>query len=254
MVFIFNPITTLKNPYGLDKDEELITADKAIRGLSCNCICPACRKKLQANKGEEKRAYFSHYRGSDCGFGLQTATHIMAKEIIKKEKRIILPSHVVQANSKKLGYIKKERNFDYFDLPKNLWEKEIVKPWQQIELDSVELEKKIGNIIPDIVVRAKEIILYLEIKVTHGIDEDKIKYIQEENLNVIEYDFSEMADIIDSDHLRNVLTKTHKGAKKGYGWSHWVNHVDTIKHVNELTLNLKNLYPAKPPWELKKKS
>ncbi len=245
-------MVTLKNPYGL-KEGKLITANEAERGLSCNCTCPACGEKLQAHKGTEKQAYFSHYRGADCGYGLETATHIMAKDIIEKEQSIILPQCVVHPNWAELEYIKREyKNIGYF--PDNLVKKEIVKPWTKIKLDSVVLEKKIENIVPDVIVKVKGSTLFVEIKVTHGIDEKKLEYIQENNFNVIEYDFSNMGNIINSVHLKNVLTKTYKGAKKGSGRSIWINHKDSTKYTNELTEKLKKLYPPKPPWELLNKT
>lgn len=245
-------MTILQNPYGL-RDGKLITADQVDSGLNCNCFCPACAERLQAHKGLKKRAYFAHYRGSDCGYGLETATHLMAKEIIEMEKIILLPSHAAHPNWKELEYISKENpELGYF--PENLIRKEIVKPWTRVKLDSVELENKIGDIIPDIVARVHDRILYIEIKVTHGIDEKKLKYIQENNLNVIEYDFSKMAHIINSNHLRKALTETYQGAKAGYGRAVWVNHKDTINRTKELTDNLKKIYPPKPPWELKKKN
>lgn len=169
------------------------------------------------------------------------------------ERIILLPSHSALPIWRELEYIRRENpELGYF--PENLIKKEIVKPGTKVRLDTVKLENKIGDIIPDIVVRAPDITLYIEIKVTHGIDENKLKYIQENNLNVIEYDFSKMAHIINSGHLRKVLTKNYKGAKAGYGRGVWVNHKDTINRARELTDNLKKLYPPKPPWELKKKT
>jgi len=245
-------MNTFENPYGL-REGVLVTADQVESGLSCNCFCPACGKKLQAHKGTKKRAYFAHYRGSDYGYGLETATHLMAKEIIETEKVILLPAHEAHPNWKELEYIRKEYpDLGYF--PENLIKKVIVKPWIKVKLDSVNLENKIGRIIPDIVVTAHDRVLYIEIKVTHGIDDSKLKYIQENNLNVIEYDFSKMAHTINKNHLLKVLTETYKGAKAGYGRAAWINHKDTLKFKYELTDNLRKLYPPKPPWELKKKT
>lgn len=242
----------LLNPYGL-KDGVLVTADQVDSGLSCNCFCPACAERLEAHKGTKKRAYFAHYRGADCGYGLETATHLMAKEIIEMEKTILLPSLFVHPNWKELEYIKKENpGLGYFS--EHLTRKEVVKPGKYVKFDSVRLENKIGRIIPDIVAMIQDRVLYIEIKVTHGIDENKLNYIKENNLNVIEYDFSKMVYLINRDHLQKALTKTYKGIKKGYGKSTWINHKDSLKCVNELTNNLRKLYPPKPPWEIKKRT
>lgn len=67
--------------YGL-KNEELITIDEVDRGLSCGCICPACRKELIAKKGNIKTHHFAHYNSPDCFGGIETVLHQLCKEII----------------------------------------------------------------------------------------------------------------------------------------------------------------------------
>jgi len=80
----------MRNPYG-QKDGELLTASEVERGLACNCVCPACGHRLQSHQGKQRNPYFSHYRGSDCGAGYETALHLLAKDILLEEKKILLP-------------------------------------------------------------------------------------------------------------------------------------------------------------------
>lgn len=75
----------MKNPYGI-KDGNLVTVDDVDQGLACGCACPACDAPLEAHKGNIKSHYFKHYNGEDCGYGLESAAHLFAKNCIAKEK------------------------------------------------------------------------------------------------------------------------------------------------------------------------
>ncbi len=150
---------SMKNPYGL-KNSSLVKVTDVERGLACGCVCPACEHPLEAHRGTIRKSYFSHYRGSDCGAGYETAVHLMAKEILLQEKKILLPELVATIDVELLKGS---------DLKTEI----IVKPWTFVNLDSVYLEKKHGSIIPDVIVKKESHELLVEIKVTHGISKKK---------------------------------------------------------------------------------
>ncbi len=212
----------MKNPYGI-LNGQLITAADAERGLACNCSCPGCGAKLQAHKGQIRKPYFSHYKGDDCGAGIETATHMLAKKIIENERRLILPELIVYPNWAALGYIDQQYQEVATDIHSK-YKTVIVPAWKRINVEKVSLEKKLGKIIPDVTVEVGGRVLYVEIMVTHGIDEDKLELIKKKNLNVVEYDFSKMKEVPDKTHLTRVLTSSYKGAKNGRGRSAWVNN------------------------------
>lgn len=151
----------IKLPYGL-RDGQLVTIDEVDRGLSCNCVCPTCNNKLIARKGDIKEHHFAHYKSEDCDKGIETATHIISKEFIKEAESIATPAI-------------------YF--PRT---KAIIFDEARVPIDDVILEKKLGSIVPDIVIRTKNKILLIEINVTHGVDWYKYNKIKELNLPVIE--------------------------------------------------------------------
>ena len=81
----------LKNPYGL-QNNIVRTPESVERGLACGCVCPACGEPLVANHGTEiKQPYFSHESGRSCEAAYQTALHLLAKEVLATEKKIMLP-------------------------------------------------------------------------------------------------------------------------------------------------------------------
>jgi len=151
----------IKLPFGL-QDGQLVDITSVESGLACNCFCPSCGQQLVAKKGEIKEHHFAHYDSEECSGAVETALHIYAKNILEKEKRIVLPP-VYLANSDKLLFSATEVNFD-----------------------SIVLEKRIGNIIPDIVVLIKDKPLLIEIAVTHFVDRFKAYKIFELGYSAIE--------------------------------------------------------------------
>jgi len=234
----------MKNPYGI-KNGNLVTVDSVEKGLACGCTCPACGEPLEAHKGNIKNHYFKHCSGADCGYGLESAAHLFAKECIERKKILLLPSLKATPNWDELTYLKSQyldqRPFDH-----SVMFKDVVKPWHKLKIDSVVLEKRIGRIVPDVVIVAKGRELLVEIKVTHGIDEEKHSYIVNNNLSVVEYDFSSMRSREDFEKIESALTVTYKGAKKGKGLGRWVNHLGLEKAKNEVTEAMRVRYPDLP--------
>lgn len=150
-----------KLPYGL-RDNELLTIEEVESGLSCDCVCPACKKQLIARKGEVKAHHFAHYKSEDCQSGLETALHQLSKEIISKSKTFTTPI---------LNY--PNTHYEIF------YETEIL-------IENVRLETKVGEIIPDIVIETKGKKLLIEIVVSNPVSWQKLQRIKAENLPTIE--------------------------------------------------------------------
>ncbi len=138
----------IKLPFGL-QNEQLVDISSVDGGLACNCICPCCRKQLIAKKGRIKEHHFAHYNSEECKGAIETALHIYAKDILENQKRIILPP-VYLPNSNKLLF-----------------------PSIEVYFDKVLLEKRIDNIIPDLVVFIKGKPLIIEVIVTHRVNRVK---------------------------------------------------------------------------------
>ncbi len=151
----------IKLPFGLH-DGQLVDISIADNGLACDCVCPSCGQRLVAKKGDIKEHHFAHYESEECSGAVETALHIYAKNILEKNKRIVLPP-VYLDNSDKLIY-----------------------PATEVTFDTVVLEKRIGNIVPDIVVTIKGKPLLIEIAVTHFIDRFKAYKIFELGYSAIE--------------------------------------------------------------------
>lgn len=151
----------LKLPYGL-KDNELVTIDDVDSGLKCNCVCPHCKQRLIARKGEVKEHHFAHYKVSDCGKAVETVTHRLSKDFIKGAKFFTTPP--IYFPGTKVPIIEEA----------------------QVPIDDVKLESRLGFIVPDIIIDSGTKSLIVEIRVTHGVDDEKTYKIRRMNLPAVE--------------------------------------------------------------------
>lgn len=138
-----------------DKTGELVDVADAMTGVNYYCIdCSAALFPKNKKKNDRKRdIHFSHY--SDCPGSLETYLHKIAKAIIDRERRIVLPV---------MG---------------------------ETRIISLEIEKRWEAIIPDIFItdsENKEIII--EIFVTHPTGREKINKIRSTGKRAFEIDLS----------------------------------------------------------------
>ena len=80
-----------------------------------------------------------------------------------------------------------------------------LRPAATYELESVELEKKFGSFIPDVVCKVGGKTVLIEIRVTHAIDEEKLSKIRTEKVSVVEVDLSDVVREAPLDELTRHL-------------------------------------------------
>ncbi len=180
----------LKLPFGL-KDGKIVDISQVDSGLACNCVCPSCNHPLVARKGNIMAHHFAHYKSAECAAALQTALHLAAKDILLRIKKIRIPEVKGYAGGN-LG--------EGFNLGEILLHKE-----QTINFDEVFLEKRVGEIIPDIIIKINGKPMFIEIAVTHFIDEEKKKKIEELNVSTLEINLSKLDRKITLEELENIL-------------------------------------------------
>jgi hypothetical protein len=140
----------LKNDVFALRNNELIHIEKAIRGESGYCCCK-CKEELIVRDGEKNIKHFSHKQDSNCKGGLETSIHLFAKKILEMNKKIRLP------------------NIDINRLNQGDW----------YEFDEVKCEEFFEDIKPDITTYKNGQKLFIEIAVTHRIEESKKSKIRE---------------------------------------------------------------------------
>jgi hypothetical protein len=139
------------------KDNVLVSIANVARGLACECVCPACNGPLIAKKGQVNQHHFAHHNADNCGKGVETVIHMLAKEAIVKHRVVLLPGESVPTP---LSYVESEcRQLGFIsDL-------------------SVALEET-GELVE------------IEILVTHAVDDIKLAKVKEQGVKMIEIDLS----------------------------------------------------------------
>lgn len=170
------------------KNKTLVHISEVESGLKCNCFCPSCGEKLIAKKGNRVIHHFAHQANSECAHGYQTSLHLLAKEILREYRIITIPELTL-------------------DFGKNggTYKRITISDSTKITLDRVVLEKKEVDIIPDIIAYCGNKKFYIEIFVTHKIDDNKLKKIKEMDISTIEIDLSEYDGFVTKESLKEIL-------------------------------------------------
>lgn len=185
----------IKLPCGLNKDGKLIYIEEAIKKQEY--FCPGCKQKLIAKKGTERAHHFAHLNIVECEHGYQSALHYMAKDLFLEMKH--------------LTFIKNGKIVQY-------------------KIDSVELETRISAIIPDILVTCDGKHFFVEIFVTHAVDDEKKAKIKEMQISAIEINLSRFKnDLINRETLKTELCRT-----ENFSWLYDAD-VDLLEQKRNIT-------------------
>ena len=82
--------------FALDEGGALVHVDDVAKGMKCGCHCPHCDAPLYAkNAGQIREHHFAHAHGHECEGAYESSLHLLAKEVLQEDGRIMLP----QSNS-----------------------------------------------------------------------------------------------------------------------------------------------------------
>lgn len=170
------------------KDGEITHISNVERGLKCGCTCPSCGETLVARKGQRVIHHFAHRPTKNCEYGYESSLHLAAKEILSQTKRMVIPPV-------------------YSHFPNSCKEKILVHDAKEITVDRVVLEQRFNDVVPDIVVYAGEKYFFIEIFVTHCVDQKKLKKLRAADISTIEIDLSKIDHPIAKEELTTLLTE-----------------------------------------------
>lgn len=157
-----------KSPYGI-RDNRVIEIHEVESGLKCNCTCSVCGHTLVAKKGKKTRHHFVHYVGAECNKAIESSLHFAAKDFLDRNKTIKIPKVLANVGAGNGRVIE-------------------LSPDQIMTFDKVFLEKRTDDIIPDIIIEKNGVQLFIEIAVTHFIDDEKKQKINRIGVSTIEID------------------------------------------------------------------
>ena len=211
-----------KLTYGL-KHGKLVSILDVESGLACECICPACKGKLVARKGDIRVHHFAHHHEENCEHGVETALHLAAKEIIEEKKIFTIPPLDVAEELSEYVYGPDIR----------------LSNSKKLEIDEVHLEVDLADFKPDIIAKIKNKYLIIEIAVTHFVDESKLEKIKNRGISTVEVDLRHLKD----GYTKKDLTKAVIRNVKNKYWIFNARQEDLLeqyRHEKEQELKLKH--------------
>lgn len=138
--------------------------DNAINGKACNSVCIGCGCPVIAKNRGKVAHHYSHdpnyYNPDLCKWSPETELHLMAKMVIAQNKALRIPIGTIEPTYRDLNF------------------------------ETVTLEKRIGNRIPDIIAYSNGEKILIEIAVTHPCEPDKIIEMKRSYANCLEIDLS----------------------------------------------------------------
>ncbi|MCS4089072.1 hypothetical protein [Rhizobium sp. BK176] len=141
-------------------------------GRKCGCICPICYGGMVARKGTVRTHSFAHQadaHGLGCAHAAESILHRLAKAVIERKREIRVADTQVRDELGPLTIVQ----------------------GKMVHFDRVELEKRTGEVIPDVVCSAGRRKLHVEFKVTHGCSAEKLSKLAGLDVAVMEVDLSE---------------------------------------------------------------
>lgn len=209
------------------KDGILVHISTVKNGLECECFCPnsECGGKLVAKNNPEniKVSHFAHYKDSECNSSIESAIHLLAKKILLREKKMLLPDFIAKKS--------------------NITKDDFKIHGQEINFDSIIVEKNINGtsfksenfyIRPDIKATFGNNELYVEFANTSFVKKDKLEKIKSLNLFCVEIDLSKVQQ-----NEKSILSIINSNVSEKY----WLNNPDL---ENRAEIYFKNI-------EIKKK-
>lgn len=218
-------MAAIKLPYGL-RDGIMHHISMVPNGKACHCVCAVCKTPLIArnNQHNKKAWHFAHDKLTECKYAAQTALHLAAKEIIENSKKFRIPHlgctlgfHTDDSYYKNGGWgVLYDSTYTFMEA-------------KTIPIKKVYLEKKVDAIIPDIIIEVGNKKLFVEIYVTHPIDDVKLQKIRGLGISTIEINLSTYEGDLSPESLKRLIISSTEYKTWAYN-----NHFDELKaHYQE---------------------
>lgn len=196
----------IKLPFGL-RDNALCHISAADAGLACRCNCPSCHAPLVAKKGKKNEHHFAHHNAPPCAHAVETALHLAAKEILAQEGAVMLPAVTVRFNSHRPDLV--------------------LVPASYYPIESIRIEQRAADLIPDLIATIEGRDVWIEVYVTHKVDDAKRARIQKLGVSALEIDLSQTPRDQPLDQLAETII--HDTDHKA-----WLHHIDAARCHREL--------------------
>lgn len=166
----------LLNQYAM-KDSVIVHINDVTNGLSCGCLCPSCNGEMIAKQGSVMSHHFSHKSQTNCLGGLETILHKLGKKILLENMSVFVPCFDIQVTR--------------YDEHGKQFEEGYKNGIKKVDFVYVEDEVRFSGFTPDIVAEHQNSdLLFVEIKVSHEVDEIKKEKVRKTEHAMFEIDLS----------------------------------------------------------------
>ena len=167
---------SLLQAFAMDKEGRIRSVDEVARGLGCECICPACGAAVIARQGDIREWHFVHVSENHHDGCTESALHQAAKQLLLEGGGMTVPEIRVKTR---------------LQLPDGrVGSGEAYRPECWLDFQSVEAEKTVGSIRPDIVAVVGGTMLFVEIAATHFVDAEKSAVLADLGIPTVEIDLA----------------------------------------------------------------
>ncbi len=199
--------------------KRMVRPDQVARGQACECTCVACEARLIARQGAIREWHFAHGSDTNCERATEAAIHRMAKQLIVDRGEIFLPAREMA----RAIYGKKR-----------VWEETLSISIQSTGLHRVAgavAEKSIGLpgvegefYRPDVLGNLHGFPIAIEVRNTHAVDDDKLRWLQEHRYSLLEIDVADIADLPPEELLSALEARLFGNAEH----SSWLAHAKDL--------------------------
>jgi hypothetical protein len=211
----------VKNPYGLRNNDptKWVSVYEVAKSDGEEYFCADCGGKFIAVQPSDPRKqwFFRHEVLGDCEGSRETAIHRMAKQILVEERKIMLPYLLMKPDPEVYREYKYHREIKLYRLGER----------KLYHFDAVEDEVWEKGRKPDIVAVSGDRKLFVEIVVTHDIDEEKLNWMREQNISTLRASFSGLPYTSTERDVRRCLMT---GWLDGVNILQWVHHAKKQDH------------------------
>lgn len=175
--------------YARTQEGTLIHVSKVKTGTT-GLICPDCRLEVRARRHRSNKAdHFYHLNTDECRASGETAIHLLGKELLATSKYLMVP-HLIADSGEKGNY--RSETFvggKWIDT----YDHDLEAETPRLLLSAARLEVYQDGVRPDLIVQdMKGRELYVEILVTHNVEEKKKSTLRQRNNPTIEIDLSDL--------------------------------------------------------------
>jgi hypothetical protein len=208
--------------------QRMVTAVEVDKGLTCNCICVACKAPLIARQGAVRIWHFAHHRESDCPHAAEAAIHWMAKQLISDRKGIFVPHRALSKT---------------VEGKRRVWFETLAVVVQEAgfqQITDCRIEESVagpatesGYRRPDLIAHLNGLPLAIEIHNTNAVDLKKTKWLEQQGFSVLEIDVGDLA-ALPTDAYKEALEQRLFATAQ---FSRWLTHVgnrEAQNHLNKL--------------------